>query len=374
MLKVIFTLDYEIHGNGDGCPYKLMVEPTRRMMDLFERHGAKLTIMADVAEILKFREYRDQFGRDDYHYEPIVAQLKEAIRRGHDVQLHLHCSYFNARLEDGKWVQDWSEYNFAGLSEKRLNEVIRIGRNFLEEQLQPVDPNYQCRVFRAANWAVSPSRNVVRALLDNDITIDTSVFKYGRREDLVSFDYTHAYSNLLPWRVAEDDICSNDNNGRLIEVPIYAEQRWIGAFASPQRIRRAWQSRRHRLANPSDERRPSDAMLSRGRHCIGRMLKSAIGRHSWKADFNQCSGGQLARALERASRAHDHGDKCLPFVLIGHSKLFTKFNERSLEPFLQHVARNLPRLSFGIFEPQTLCANTATTILSFPYAKATQIA
>ncbi len=64
-----FTFDYEIHGNGDGCPYELMVEPPSRMMELFERYGAKLTIMADVAEILKFREYRDQFGRDDYHYE-----------------------------------------------------------------------------------------------------------------------------------------------------------------------------------------------------------------------------------------------------------------------------------------------------------------
>ena len=52
MLKPIFTLDYEIHGNGDGCPYALMVEPTDRLLRLFEGFGAKLTIMADVAEIL----------------------------------------------------------------------------------------------------------------------------------------------------------------------------------------------------------------------------------------------------------------------------------------------------------------------------------
>jgi len=72
MLNVIFTLDYEIHGNGEGCPYELMVEPTRRMLDLFDEYGAKLTIMADVAEILKFKEYKEQRGRDDYHYEAIA--------------------------------------------------------------------------------------------------------------------------------------------------------------------------------------------------------------------------------------------------------------------------------------------------------------
>ena len=43
-----------------------------------------------------------------------------------------------------------------------------------------------------ANWSVSPSGNVVRALAANGIPIDTSVFKYGRRDGLVAFDYSRA--------------------------------------------------------------------------------------------------------------------------------------------------------------------------------------
>ncbi len=38
MKKLIFTLDYEIHGNGDGNPYELMVEPTYRLMNLLEEY------------------------------------------------------------------------------------------------------------------------------------------------------------------------------------------------------------------------------------------------------------------------------------------------------------------------------------------------
>src|ERR1019366_4841248 len=102
--------------------------------------------------------------RDDYHYDAIAEQLREAIRRGHDVQLHLHASYFNARHENGRWQQDWSEYNFAGLPQERLTEIVRIGKQYLEDLLKPVDPQYECLAFRAANWAMSPSRNVVRAL------------------------------------------------------------------------------------------------------------------------------------------------------------------------------------------------------------------
>jgi hypothetical protein len=349
-MVIIFTLDYEIHGNGEGCPRALMVEPTARLLDLFDRFGAKLTIMADVAEILKFREYRDQFGRDDYHYEAIAAQLREALRCGHDVQLHLHCSYFNARFANGRWMQDWSEYNFAGLSEGRLHEVVRLGKEFLEEILQPVEPQYRCRVFRAANWAVSPSRNVVRALVNNGIQIDTSVFKYGRREGLVSFDYRGAFSNLLPWPAAEEDICCRDSNSRLIEVPIYAEQRWIGAFVTPQRVHRAWLSRRHRLAQSDVQGEEDGVARMQKKSRLARASRLLTQRHAWKADFNQCSGRQMIRALERAEvQGKDYLGK-VPFVLIGHSKLFTRWNERSLRPFLARIAANPSRYAFGAFD------------------------
>src|SRR5690242_12904169 len=142
MLKAIFTLDYEIHGNGDGCPFALMVEPTERMLRQFDAFGAKLTIMADVAEILKFRQFAKEQGTDDFHYAKIADQLRDAIRRGHDVQLHIHASYFNARRENGRWEQDWTEYNFAGLHAERVREVVAIGKEYLESLLRPVAPGY----------------------------------------------------------------------------------------------------------------------------------------------------------------------------------------------------------------------------------------
>lgn len=343
MLKPIFTLDYEIHGNGDGCPLELMVEPTRRMLDQFDRYGAKLTIMADVAEILKFKEYKEQFGRDDFHYEAIAEQLRDAIRRGHDVQLHLHASYFNARFENGAWAQDWSEYNFAGLPLERINEVVRIGKTYLENLLQPVAPTYECLAFRAANWSVSPSRNVIQALHRNGIRIETSVFKYGRREGIVSFDYSDAPSDLVPWRVADDDVCRQDEAGKLWEIPIYCERRWLGAFVTPNRIYRAMQTRAHRIADKDKYAGDGAVPVVRGNGKLSKL----VALHPWKADFNQCTGRQLIGALRRAEAKHGAKAKVLPFVLIGHSKLFTRLNERSLDPFLTYVRDQGDRFGFA---------------------------
>ena len=349
MLKAIFTLDYEIHGNGEGCPYALMVEPTERMMRQFEEYGAKLTIMADIAEILKFKEYAEEHGRDDYHYREIAAQLQDAIRRGHDVQLHVHASYFNARYERGRWRQDWSEYNFAGLDPGRIKEIVRLGKDFLESLLQPVDSGYKCEVFRAANWAVSPSKHVVRGLVENGIKIDTSVFKYGRREGLVSFDYRNACSNLVPWRVDENDICACSDSGRLLEFPIYSENRWLGAFLTPERIYRVCISRLHRLKVGQAGGPPSPSEQASTRPGVNGATPRLMSRHAWKADFNQCTGRQLVAALRRAEREHGSDKLGLPFVLIGHSKLFTRFNQWSLRPFLAYVARQPERFRFARF-------------------------
>ena len=354
MFNVIFTLDYEIHGNGDGCPHELMVEPTRRLMDLLDEYGAKLTIMADVAEILKFKEYNEQRGRDDYHYESIAEQLREATRRGHDVQLHLHASYFNARHDNGRWLQDWSEYNFAGLPLERLNEIVRIGKQYLENLLKPVDPNYACVAFRAANWAMSPSRNVVRALLENGIRIDTSVFKYGKREGLVSFDYSNAHSELVPWLADENDICLQNENGKLIEVPIYCERRWIGAFLTPSRIYRARMTRAHSLNGYSLPHINGVTARKSPAKKAFKKLSILTKRHAWKADFNQCTGRQLTAALQRAAVKYPHNIGNPPFTLIGHTKQFTSANERSLRPFLEFVRADNVRCRFAKLSEATV--------------------
>jgi hypothetical protein len=353
MIKIIFTSDYEIHGNGDGCPYELMVEPTDRMLRQFDQYGARLTIMADVAEILKFKDYAEEYGRDDYHYEKVAAQLRDAIRTGHDVQLHLHASYFNATFEKGRWRQDWSEYDFARLPLERLNQVIRLGKEFLESLLQPVNPNYRCHVFRAANWCVTPSRNIVKALVENGIEIDTSVYKYGQREGWLVYDYTRAHSALVPWRTSEDDICLEDENGQLLEIPIYSESRWIGAFVTPQRLYRAFVGRRHNFSeyNAGPPPHADDAERNGSNGSNGRRKSHWLfQKHAWKADFNQCSGRQLIEAVKRANHTHVHNGSVLPFVLIGHSKLFTEFNQRSLQPFLSFVTNHPARFGFGVFK------------------------
>jgi hypothetical protein len=365
MLNLIFTLDYEIHGNGAGSPYTLMVEPTRRLMRILERHGAKLTIMAEVAEIAQFKRYAAVHGTDRFHAGMIEEQLREAVRRSHDVQLHIHPAYDGARWEGERLELNWAEYDLAGLGDERSAAMIGAGKSYLERLLRPVAPDYACIAFRAGNWSMQPSAGVVRALRDQGLRIDTSVFKHGTRSGLVRFDYSDAFSELVPWPVDSRDVCQADPQGDLWEVPIYCENRWLWDFLSVARFYRIWQGIGHALPERGDlgagdpraagglrtqlARRSSGGILGR----FGHLLR----RHAWKLDFNQCSGRQLIGALKRIATRYRDFPYPLPVVLIGHSKLFTPYNESDLTAFLRYVAEHAAEhrfSTFGELEPEVM--------------------
>lgn len=348
---VVFTSDYEIHGNGEGSPKDLMVEPTERMIQLFDQYGAKLTIMADIAEIIRFGEHFRETGKDEFYFNEITNQLKTAVKSGHDVQLHIHPSYFNAKYNNGKWDQNWEEYSIADLTFERLNEVVKIGKDFLEELLKPVKPDYSCIAFRAANWSMHPSRNIVKALANNNISIDTSVFKYGKRTGRVTFDYTDAFNEVIPWTIDHSDVCKYDEHGQLVEIPIYSENRNIFAFLSPNRIFRLILEKMHpdQKYEPAELNDKTINNAEQKKSVLNKALSFISDKHAWKMDFNQCTGKQLLAGLQRIEKKYSDLNKKIPVVLIGHSKIFTRLNEKQLKPFLQYVKNHPDKYFFADF-------------------------
>jgi hypothetical protein len=338
MFQVIFSIDYEIHGNGDGSPYKLMVEPTDRILKLFNKYGAKLTIFADVAEILKFKEFYELTGNDRFCYLQIIEQLKNAVIEGHDVQLHIHSSYFNAECVSGKWKQNWDEYNLAELSFQRINEIVKCGKQFLEGLLKPIDTYYCCNVFRAANWSMMPTQNIAKALIINEFIIDSSVFKYGKGNGRVKFDYSDANSEVIPWFADVSDINKEDKNGTILEVPIYCENRYLLSFINWLRIFRFIRAKFHKHQTYNNVK--SNAINNNRKNILKSILNIFGKKYPWKLDINQAAGFQLINACRKIENNYHRKTNNLPIVLTGHSKTFIKPNSFFLTSFLKFIVKN----------------------------------
>jgi hypothetical protein len=339
--NLYFTLDYEIHGNGDGNPMDLMVEPTYRLMDMLEHYNQHLTIMADVAEILCFRRYREETGRDDFYVAEIEKQLCNALRRGHDVQLHIHSSYFKAQWNGTRFDQCIEEYNMAALSYERVYEMVEECVRYLENLLKPIKSDYSVWLYRAANWSMMPTPTLYKVLTEFGITHDTSVYKGGCQGGNVCYDYRYAHDNLLAYRASSQDINLYDPDGQMTEMPIYTEMRPFWDFVSPIRVFRMIRAKLHKhkrnesaastvqqLTNKEDNRKIS--------------LRSFFVKSPLKMDFNQVNGRGLIRMMKNIiRRAKLENIKHVDVVLIGHSKTFIPYNEKTLRPFLIWVEKNL---------------------------------
>ena len=332
--NLIFSLDYEIFGNGDGNPYILMVEPTYRLMSLLEKYGAKLTIMADVAEILCFKHYYQDTGDDRFNIRAIENQLKDAVKRGHDVQLHIHSSFFHSNFDGKHWNQYIEEYNMAILPFKRINEMVSASVKYLNGLLKPVKSDYECRVFRAANWSMMPTPNIYKALVENGIKIDTSVYKGGCQGGNVCYDYLSAYSNILSYPASSENINNLDPNGKITEYPIYTEMRPFWCFLSPMRVFRMFRAKLHKHKHSAQF--ISKEISSNDNRKL--TVQSFFRKSPWKFDFNQASGRQMISALKRIMKLPLESDE-VNVVLIGHSKSFVPYNEKTLETFLKFASK-----------------------------------
>lgn len=345
--NLIFTLDYEIHGNGDGNPYELMVEPTYRLMTLLEKYGQKLTIMADVAEILCFKRYAAETGHDDYHVADIEAQLCEAIKRGHDVQLHVHSSYFKAVHKNGAFDQCIEEYNMAALPIERIDEMVSQCVTYLQTLLKPIKKDYRVWLFRAANWSMMPTENLYRVLVKHGITHDTSVFKGGVQGGNVCYDYREAHDNLFAYPASMTNINERDKQGTLVEMPIYTEMRPFWDFVSVIRvfrmIRAKFHKHKHAAVDKVGNERVKELTQAASRDDNRKLsIKSFFRLSPLKMDFNQVSARGLKRMMRNVMRRVNSEElkvKSVDVVLIGHSKTFVPYNEKTLEPFLKWVSK-----------------------------------
>ena len=345
MLGLIFSLDYEIYGTGKGGFSNLMIAPTSRLLDLFDKHKAKLTIMAEVAEIMALK----RSGSFSPIVERIENQLVRAIERGHDVQLHLHPAWFNARYDGRRWILDFDEYALVGLPYERIRLLIQQGKEYLENLLHDAEhrSDYKCVAFRAGNWLMQPSRDIIEALEKNAIEFDTSVYKWGfGRVGQYTVDYRGAHSNIFSWTVDKEDI-NKECLGRrgLKEVPILTQQVFVTSMLTWKRLNLQWKLRR----DSKDDVKGSNHSLGGGKKTGSLKLM-----HAKKFDFCRLSFREMKNFLAYAEDRAKSVEAMVPIVAIGHSTEFC--DDGCIEDFLSYLnTLGTERIAWTTFNE--LCAN-----------------
>src|SRR5215831_18271211 len=135
MIDCVFTLDYEIYGNGKGSLRDLVLEPTQQLADVFQEFQVPFVVFAEAIEFARMEE-----AKSDPDTEQVRAQLRDLRATGHEIALHLHPWWANARYNNGEWELDWRERNICTLEPARVAAIVSKAIAYLREGLG--DPNF----------------------------------------------------------------------------------------------------------------------------------------------------------------------------------------------------------------------------------------
>jgi len=297
MLAFIFTIDYEIYGNGEGSLRGLVYDPVEALIKVFDDAQARFVAFVEVSEL----EQIERQGADAAVID-VKRQVADMHARGFEIGLHLHPQWCNARYEEGRWQLDYSEYNLCTLSRKRIEEIVGGGISHLRGMVG--DPSFMPRSFRAGNWLFQPTQVVSAVLAQRGLWIDSSVFKGGVQR-LHGLDYRPSKRNGYYWQFREDvNVACPD--GPLLEIPIHVTPVPFWRMVTAKRV--GMQRRNLSAAQPR-------------RLSFRRGLDYLRFWHPMKLDFCRMTLDELKLTVDAAIRLdHEEPSSLKPLVAIGHSK------------------------------------------------------
>lgn len=314
MVEGIFTIDYEIYGNGAGSLKELVYEPASKLKALFDRAETKFVVFFEAAEM----EMIETAGTDPAISE-VKHQVQELYSNGHEVALHLHPQWYNARYEDGRWLLDYKEYNLCLAPEEKIAGYVEQSIFYMQGVL--ADPGYRPLSFRAGNWLFQPTAAMAAVLAGHGIKIDSSVFKGGMQHQH-KLDYRPSEGNGFFWKF-KDDVNIPDPCGTMFEIPIYTRKVPFWKMATGKRL--------------GLQRKISSGVQTAGEK-LYRVWDMARFWHPLKFDFCRMTLDELTAIVDTVIREDEKDPGTLrPLVAIGHTKDLRDF--KTVEFFLSYLEK-----------------------------------
>ena len=181
--RLILTIDYEVFlGSKTGDLQDVLIEPTYKLMKILKLNGSKMTVFWDVLHyyaICKWIQFYPYLSKEK---ELIEQQILDLVNEGHDVQMHIHPHWLDAKYVEGKWIFDYSHFSIHKLSsiddkcdENTIIGCLSLAKNLMESVIRQTKPDYVVRAYRAGGYLIEPFSLLRDAFLKLEIGIDSSV-------------------------------------------------------------------------------------------------------------------------------------------------------------------------------------------------------
>jgi peptidoglycan/xylan/chitin deacetylase (PgdA/CDA1 family) len=213
-MNIHISFDYELFfGSDSGSALKCIIEPTQKLIDLSSKYHVPFIFFVDAGYLVQLKKNSHHTACSD-DYEAISKQLKLLVSLGHEIGLHIHPHWEDCKFVNNQWQMDTSRYKLACFSEIEVEQIITTYHQAVLDII-----GKPCQSYRAGGWCVQPFDFIKKALIKNNIFIDSSVYFKGFHDSQAhSYNFLNAPKKSM-W-FFENNPIEEHKSGLFKEIPI----------------------------------------------------------------------------------------------------------------------------------------------------------
>ncbi len=211
---LVLSQDYELFFQRSGSIEKCLFEPTNMLLDFADKSGVRVTFFVDAGMLSRMQQLSPTNASMAKDLSRIQSHIRSIHDRGHEIGLHIHPHWEDTRWEGGAWDFSATRYQLRDFSTDEVGDIVLRYTRLLNELC---DGNVT--TFRAGGFCVEPFDAIRDSLLQNGITIDSSVVPGAvLKDENKGFDFSNVPKRS--WWYFDESPLIPSANGRFLEVAI----------------------------------------------------------------------------------------------------------------------------------------------------------
>jgi hypothetical protein len=211
---LIVSQDYELFFHRSGSVEKCLFEPCDALLESAARHGYRITFYVDAGMLLRMAQEARRHAALASDLDRIRKHLSAIAGAGHDIGLHVHPHWEDARFDGTAWDFEKTRYRLGDFTPAEADEIVRGYAGALGEACDTAVSSY-----RAGGFCVEPFEWISAALVDTGIDVDSSVVPGARLQDGVKgFDFRAVPET--DWWLFSRSPAAAAGDGRFLEIPV----------------------------------------------------------------------------------------------------------------------------------------------------------
>jgi hypothetical protein len=323
-MKIYLTFDYELYfGSKSGTAEYCLLRPTELIRNATDPYNVKTTQFVDAGYLLRCRELSASHPELLDDFATVTEQLRKLSLNGHELQLHIHPHWFDTEFINGAWKMNTTRYRLHDFDATEIESIVRSHSAFIRSI-----SNNRITTFRAGGWCIQPFIQLKKALQEEGIYIDSSIFSGGHyTSDQYFYDFRNS-PQKSQWSF-EDDPLQPVEKGSFTEVPITSIRNSPLFYWKLFLLGRLFPGYHKPIGNG----RPMAAPGQRKKLLTNYTLQTV--------SLDGYNASLLSKALRQQEKK-----KAESMVIIGHPKSLTPYGADALEKF---VRDNHQRHEFSTF-------------------------